>query len=115
MYVKGNENEWQQVVLNILSNALDASPVDTQVEIETWCLEENIHFLVRDNGHGISPREIKSVFNPFYTTKPMGQGTGLGLFVSYGIIQRMNGCINIESTEGRGTTVSITLPSYKVG
>lgn len=115
LYIKGNENEWQQVVLNILSNALDASPVNSQVEIDSYHKEESIYFIVRDFGDGISQDELKSVFNPFFTTKPAGKGTGLGLFVSYGIVQRMNGRLIIESTEGKGTTVSISFPSYKVG
>ncbi|AFQ45451.1 ATP-binding protein [Desulfosporosinus meridiei] len=115
LYIAGNENEWQQVVLNILSNALDASPTNSQVEIESCRIDGSIYFIVKDNGQGIPQNQLKSVFNPFFTTKPVGQGTGLGLFVSYGIIQRMNGRLIIESTEGKGTTVSITLPAYKGG
>ena len=65
---------------------------------------------VRDNGHGIPAEKIKEIFNPFFTTKPVGQGTGLGLSVSYGIIQEHGGSIEVDSEVGVGTTFTITLP-----
>jgi signal transduction histidine kinase len=115
LYIMGNENEWQQVVLNIVSNALDASPANSLIEIETYPSGQSIYFVVKDYGQGIPQNELKYVLNPFFTTKPVGKGTGLGLFVSYGIVRRMNGRLSIESTEGKGTTVSIALPAYKGG
>lgn len=115
LYVKGNENEWQQVVLNLITNALDASFEGGEIEVTAQSNEESISYVVKDNGCGIEKDSLTKVFDPFFTTKPAGQGTGLGLFVSYGIIQRMNGQLVIESIKGEGTTVKITLPFYLKG
>jgi two-component system NtrC family sensor kinase len=65
---------------------------------------------VRDNGIGISRENLKKVFTPFYTTKPVGKGTGLGLSVCYGIVTGMGGSMDIASQEGEGTTVTVRLP-----
>ncbi|MDA8226094.1 MAG: ATP-binding protein [Desulfitobacterium hafniense] len=115
LFVSGNENEWQQVVLNILTNAFDASAEGGVIEVKGWREGEEILFTVRDYGQGISQKYLKKVFDPFFTTKPSGQGTGLGLFVSYGIVQKMQGKLALESIEGQGTIVKITLPSHKAG
>lgn len=113
LLVRGNENEWQQVVLNILTNALDASNEGGLVKVRAYRSGSEIRVEVEDNGQGIPPHLLNKVFDPFFTTKAPGQGTGLGLFVSYGIIQKMQGQLLIESTEGRGTTVRIFLPSQE--
>jgi two-component system, NtrC family, sensor kinase len=112
LYVIGNENEWQQVVLNTLSNALDVSKENGVIDV-TVSSSNNVLVAVRDYGQGIDPDDLPKVFDPFFTTKPTGQGTGLGLFVSYGIVQRMRGNLMIESVKGEGTLVKITLPSYQ--
>jgi len=65
---------------------------------------------VRDAGHGISSEDLGKVFDPFFTTKETGKGTGLGLSVTYGIVKRHNGNIDITSQVGRGTTVEVRLP-----
>jgi two-component system NtrC family sensor kinase len=66
---------------------------------------------VTDNGAGISPENIKKVFTPFFTTKPPGQGTGLGLSVCYGIVDSMGGRMEVESGKGVGTTFVVYLPA----
>ena len=115
LFILGNENEWQQVVLNLITNALDASNEGKVIEVK-GCLEgEKIHFMVKDYGEGIPQINLKKVFDPFFTTKSVGQGTGLGLYVSYGIVQKMRGEMALESTEGQGTCVKITLPLHKAG
>jgi len=111
LYVFGNENEWQQVILNIVTNALDASEEGGKIEIRTRCIRGAIRVVIEDNGQGIPGSQLKRILEPFYTTKPSGQGTGLGLFVSYGIIQKMNGQLEVQSVEGQGTIVEITLPN----
>jgi two-component system NtrC family sensor kinase len=68
---------------------------------------------VRDNGTGISPENLKKVFAPFFTTKPVGKGTGLGLSVCYGIIDRLGGEMEVASEKGVGTTFTIRLPAIK--
>lgn len=115
LFVQGNENEWQQVVLNLITNALDASAEEGIIEVKGWQENEVVHFTVRDYGQGIPADNMTKVFDPFFTTKPVGQGTGLGLYVSYGIIQQMKGNMTLESKEGQGTIVKITLPLHKVG
>ncbi|MDQ7092233.1 ATP-binding protein [Desulfosporosinus sp. PR] len=115
LFALGNENEWQQVVLNLVTNALDASAEGGVIEIAGYREESKIHFSVRDYGEGISQSNLKKAFDPFFTTKSAGQGTGLGLYVSYGIIQKMQGEMALESTEGQGTRVKVTLPFHKAG
>lgn len=115
LVVLGNENEWQQVVLNVLTNAIDASPEGETVQVRAWREETAIQVEVEDHGCGIPSSQIKKVFDPFFTTKPPGQGTGLGLFVSYGIVQKMKGQLALASVEGQGTKVRITLPFQEVG
>ncbi|AFM39461.1 signal transduction histidine kinase [Desulfosporosinus acidiphilus SJ4] len=115
LYSLGNENEWQQVVLNLLTNALDASPESGIIEVKGYRDGETINFIVQDYGEGISQANLKKAFDPFFTTKSIGQGTGLGLYVSYGIVLKMQGAMALESTEGQGTCVKITLPFHKAG
>ncbi|MEO1407940.1 MAG: response regulator [Pseudomonadota bacterium] len=78
-------------------------------------MEEGEYLLieVEDTGHGIAPENLKNIFNPFFTTKPKGLGTGLGLSTVYGIIKQSNGYICPISTVGKGTTFQIYLPALK--
>ena len=115
LFVFGNHNEWQQVILNLLTNALDASAEGGTIELNGRQEGEQVLFEVRDHGEGVSESHLKKAFDPFFTTKPAGKGTGLGLYVSYGIIQKMQGKMVLESREGQGTVVKITLPLYKAG
>jgi len=115
LFILGNENEWQQVVLNLITNALDASAEGKVIEVKGGRKGEKIHFMVKDYGEGIPQINLKKAFDPFFTTKSVGQGTGLGLYVSYGIVQKMKGEMALESTEGQGTCVKITLPLHKAG
>jgi len=115
LFILGNENEWQQVVVNLITNALDASTEDNMIGVKGYREGEKIHFMVKDYGEGIAQVNLKKAFDPFFTTKSVGQGTGLGLYVSYGIVQKMQGEMALESTEGQGTCVKITLPLHKAG
>jgi two-component system NtrC family sensor kinase len=71
--------------------------------------------VIADSGPGISEQMQKKVFDPFFTTKSTGKGTGLGLWISYNIIEKMGGSLSLESKEGRGTTFTIALPIVKPG
>lgn len=115
LLIMGNENEWQQVVLNLITNALDASSEGKVIEVNACREGERIQFMVKDYGEGISQINLKKAFDPFFTTKSVEQGTGLGLYVSYGIVKKMQGKMVLESTEGQGTCVKITLPVHKAG
>jgi len=101
-----------QVFLNLFINAVDAMPEGGELTIRVE-EEKKTGFLavhVTDTGVGIPEHLLKSVFNPFFTTKPVGNGTGLGLSVSRGIIEKHGGEINIESRVGKGSTFTVYLP-----
>jgi signal transduction histidine kinase len=92
-----------QVVFNLLSNAIDACAPGDRVSVATRLDGEGVEIQVEDTGSGIPPDILGKIFDPFFTTKPIGQGTGLGLSISYGIVRSHGGRIEVESTVGRGT------------
>jgi len=102
----------QQVVLNLLLNAAEATQSKTErlVSVSTIRVDEGVALTVSDNGEGIPTQNLARIFDPFFTTKPEGKGVGLGLAVSYGIIQVHGGEIEVKSTVGQGTTFTVTLP-----
>ena len=99
-----------QVLVNILSNACDASAPGDQVELLAFEEAKRIRIEILDQGKGIEKEQLEYVFEPFYTTKSPGEGTGLGLAVAYKIIQDHNGSIQIDSQPGTGTRVVLELP-----
>jgi len=99
-----------QVLMNILSNALQAIPEQGKIFIKTWQENETVKISIRDTGSGMSEAIRQKIFDPFFTTKDVGKGTGLGLSISYGIIEKHNGKIEVQSEPGKGTTFIITLP-----
>jgi two-component system NtrC family sensor kinase len=109
--VQINPQELQQVLVNLLSNAIHALPAfDGHVTVRTWNWEDKgVCICVSDNGHGISADALDRVFNPFYSTKEQGHGTGLGLSVSYGLIRRYGGNITASSAPGKPTEFIIWL------
>ncbi|MGK2861955.1 MAG: sensor histidine kinase, partial [Chitinophagaceae bacterium] len=80
------------------------------VSIKTKKLDGKIEVSVKDNGNGIPQKAVDKIFQPFFTTKPTGQGTGLGLSLSYDIVKAHGGELNVETMEGKGTTFIIQLP-----
>lgn len=105
------EDQLQQVFINILINAMDACPNnDAKLRIRTFSENGNVHMHFTDNGVGIKPEHQAKIFEPFFTTKKVGQGTGLGLSVSYGIIRNLNGKISVKSQPGTGSTFKIEIP-----
>ena len=100
----------QQVFSNIILNSIHATGEGGEIRIETRMRGDNVEVEISDTGVGIPEENFKKVFNPFFTTKEVGEGTGLGLAVSYGIIKKHNGEIILESNEGKGTRCIITLP-----
>nr|MBA2339331.1 PAS domain S-box protein [Pyrinomonadaceae bacterium] len=105
-----NAGKLQQVFTNLILNARDASPDGGQVTLRTKAEEDQIKVEVADTGIGIAPENVARIYDPFFTTKGVGRGTGLGLAVSYGIVQEHAGHIAVESAPGRGTTFRLTLP-----
>ena len=110
----GNSGKLQQVFTNLILNARDAIPDGGQITLSTATDDgESINIYVADTGIGIAPENVARIYDPFFTTKGVGQGTGLGLAVSYGIVQEHSGHITVQSAPGRGTTFRITLPTVQ--
>jgi PAS domain S-box-containing protein len=103
-------DQMKQVLLNLLNNAADACEGGGRIKISTRIQNKNLVIRVQDNGKGIAPHDLGHVFEPFFTTKPEVKGIGLGLSVSYGIIKRHGGTINVQSEPGEGTTFTIIMP-----
>jgi signal transduction histidine kinase len=114
----------QQVLINLLTNAIDALPEGGQVCVEVGgdasepssngCESSFTHISVSDDGTGIPEGDLEHVFEPFFTTKDIGRGTGLGLSIAYGIVQEHGGRIEVASKLGKGTRFTIYLPSESV-
>jgi PAS domain S-box-containing protein len=112
--ISGNSGKLQQVFLNLLLNAKEAMPQGGVLRIATQ-VNGHVEALVTDSGSGIAPEHLKRIYDPFFTTKTMPKpgdrrGTGLGLSVSYGIIQEHAGKIHVESAVGSGTTFHLEFP-----
>ncbi|MDH5570194.1 MAG: PAS domain-containing protein [Gammaproteobacteria bacterium] len=99
-----------QVFMNLLVNAAHAIVERGTITIRTGVKDNGIYVDISDTGKGIDKDKLSKIFDPFYTTKPVGQGTGLGLSLSYSIIQKHNGKITVESNPGEGTCFHIWLP-----
>lgn len=109
-----SESEMQQVLLNLINNALDAIENKSgKIDITTSIEKSSIVIVVSDNGPGIPKANLNKVFDPFYTTKPVGKGTGLGLSICYGIINKMGGEINVKSSVNQGSSFTIRIPVKK--
>ncbi len=110
--IHGNPGKLQQVFLNLLLNAKDAMPGGGRLTIATL-VNSHVEAVISDSGSGIAPENLKRIYDPFFTTKNMPgdrRGTGLGLSVSYGIIQEHAGKIHVESAVGSGTTFHLEFP-----
>lgn len=106
----GNAGKLQQVFLNLVLNARDAMPDGGVLEVETEGRGSTIEISIKDTGTGIQPDHLKKIYDPFFTTKAIGKGTGLGLAVAYGIVQEHGGHIAVESRVGAGTCFRLELP-----
>ena len=112
--VIGNSGKLQQVFTNLLLNARDAIPYGGSIKISTIPADDDsLTIQIVDSGIGIAPENVAKIYDPFYTTKGVGRGTGLGLAVSYGIVQEHSGHISVESTPGHGTTFRISIPTVQ--
>jgi PAS domain S-box-containing protein len=109
----GNAGKLQQVFLNLLVNARDAMPEGGELRVLTDSINSKVEILIQDTGTGISPENIKKIYDPFFTTKAPGKGTGLGLSVSYGIVKEHGGTISVESRPGVGSTFRLELPMVR--
>jgi signal transduction histidine kinase len=117
-------NQMENVILNLAINARDAMPEGGKLDIETRDISDMIppfegsghapgdyvELRVRDNGEGMDEETRRQAIDPFFTTKPLGQGTGLGLSTAFGFVRQSGGYLGIESAPGSGTMITILLP-----
>lgn len=113
--ISGDRKSLQQVFLNLFINAIQAMPDGGNLTIRVYPEDGRwLHIDVGDTGQGIDPKHLPRIFDPFYSTKEVGRGTGLGLSVTYGIIEKHGGHIEAHSQKGKGATFNITLPIKKL-
>ncbi len=116
--IECSPNDINQSLIHTIQNAVDAVENNGIIKISSAYDSNDKEVTIRiiDNGTGMSPEVLRQAFNPFFTTKPVGSGTGVGLSMTERIIKRHGGSINISSKEGDGTTVTMILPVVgKVG
>ncbi|MEQ9693287.1 ATP-binding protein [Shimia sp. SDUM112013] len=127
--VRADKRQLEQVLMNLVVNARDAMPDGGEIVIETESMTyadpvrrdratvpagDYVCVRVKDQGTGIAPDKLQKVFEPFYTTKRTGEGTGLGLSTAYGIVKQTGGYIFVDSTPGAGTVFSLLFPVHEV-
>lgn len=108
--LQGDRAQLQQALINLLLNAIQASPQEDEVVINAAIDEDRFIINIIDHGPGIREDEIDRIFDPFFTTKPEGEGSGLGLSISLGIIEHHHGTLLISNNDDKGATASIILP-----
>jgi signal transduction histidine kinase len=108
--IMGDPGKLEQVFINILSNSIEAMPDGGTISISTAVLGDIVTTRITDTGTGIESENLSRIFDPFFSTKEVGIGTGLGLSICYGIIKQHGGNIEVVSTLGKGTTLTVKLP-----
>ena len=108
--IAGDQAQLQQVILNLISNAIDAIGKDGTVSVKSRADDSVIRVVIADTGPGIPENMQKKIFDPFFTTKSSGKGTGLGLWISYNIIEKLGGSLSLRSQVGQGAEFTITMP-----
>ncbi len=110
--IRGHKRQLHQILVNLIQNSLDAMKQQTQSMLTVVCevLGDQIVIQVIDRGPGIPEADIAHIFDPFYTSKPVGQGTGLGLYISYGLAQELGGDLSVENDPQGGVIFSLKLP-----
>jgi signal transduction histidine kinase len=112
--IRGTLRHLQQVFLNLFLNAIHAMPDGGELTVEAKPYsEEFVRIEVKDTGVGIKAEDLQKIFDPFYTTKGVGRGTGLGLSVTYAIVKEHGGYIEVDSAVGKGSTFSVYIPICK--
>jgi signal transduction histidine kinase len=111
--VDADPSQLNQVVMNLIVNALQAMPQGGDLRIQTLCEENQVLLIVEDTGIGMSDEVLEKIFTPFFTTKEVGEGTGLGLPVVHGIIASHGGSVRVKSKVSQGTRFEIRLPAAK--
>ena len=112
LFVHGDRNRLQQCFLNLIFNAIEAMGPGGHLDITSTLDGDRQAAVVRiqDTGHGISQKHLTHIYDPFFTTKPMGEGTGMGLSIVYGVVKNHQGEIKVHSKVDKGTTFTVQLP-----
>jgi len=111
LMLDGDRDMLQQAMINLLDNAIHASPQGGEIKVSAMAGDSVLQLIVEDNGSGILPKQMSNIYDPFFTTKPVGQGSGLGLSICLGIVERHDGMLElINRTEG-GVRATISLLS----
>jgi len=114
--IRGDLHNLEQVFLNLFLNAIQAMPNGGVITVEAnESRERYVEIKVSDTGVGIKPEDLEKIFDPFYTTKPVGRGSGLGLSIVYGIVKKHGGYVEVKSELNVGTTFIVYLPILHEG
>lgn len=105
-----NQESLKHILINLISNSIDAMPRGGSLKVECRKSESILYIIFSDTGIGIDEEDIENIFNPFFTTKGIGAGTGLGLYITYNEVEKLGGDIRVESEKNKGTTFYLTLP-----
>jgi len=105
-----NSESLKHIMLNLISNSVDAMAFGGAITISVTDSNDHLTILISDTGAGIKDEHLDNIFNPFFTTKEPGSGTGLGLYIAYNEVQKLHGTITVHSTLDVGTTFAITIP-----
>jgi len=114
LFVEGNNGLLSQVFMNLFTNARDAMPDGGKLLIETKKSKRKVIAVVSDTGLGMDKETLSKIFDPFFTLKEEGQGTGLGLSTTHGIVEQHKGTISVKSKPGQGSTFTISFPHINV-
>lgn len=110
-HIEGDRSQLQQVLVNLLLNAIQASPGGSTITVQIANDGHSAWIRIRDQGPGVAPDLLDKVFDPFFTSKPVGEGSGLGLSISLGIVERHNGTLTVENNPDGGVTATVVLPA----
>jgi len=111
---EGDQAQLQQVIINLLINAIQASENNAVINIDAKCDDQQLEVTIQDEGHGINEEDLNNIYDPFFTTKEEGDGSGLGLSISLGIIESHQGSLIIQNNaQNKGTTATLTLPKQQ--
>jgi two-component system NtrC family sensor kinase len=108
--ILADEVQMSQVIVNLITNSVYAMPEGGTIHVITKKQRDSVKLIVKDTGSGMTPEIKDKIFEPFFSTKPVGQGTGLGLSVVQGIVDSHNGQISVSTATGKGTKFEIVLP-----
>lgn len=108
--MKVNSDSLEHIILNLMSNSIDSMEMGGDLLIITNVVDNSLIIICQDTGSGIDESDLNNIYNPFFTTKEQGKGTGLGLFITYSEVEKLNGKIDVKSKIDEGTIFTITIP-----